>query len=153
MSATPQGNGVVGQSMELRLALETSIPSDVRYIEPIISLVQRQCRELSFPSRQCSLNIPVALAEALSNAIRYGNAEDPHKAVRVRSDADAQRVVIEVRDEGRGFDFEESLRDPTRPENIPREDGRGLFLMTKLMHHVECFSQGGNVVRLTLRRE
>lgn len=148
-----EGNGASAPSMHLRLTLETTIPSDVRFIERIVSLVQRQCRELSYPNRQCALNIPVALAEALSNAILYGNLLDPNKSVLVRADADAERVVIEVKDEGKGFDLESSLIDPTAPENLPREDGRGLYLMTQLMHHVERFNRDGNVVRLTLRRD
>jgi serine/threonine-protein kinase RsbW len=153
MMAHGEGNGASSPGMYLRLTLETSIPSDVRFIERIVALVQRQCRELSYPNRQCALNIPVALAEALSNAILYGNLDDPRKAVRVRADADRERVVIEVADEGQGFDLAESTIDPTAPENLRREDGRGLYLMTKLMHEVERFNRNGNVVRLTLRRD
>lgn len=147
------GNGRSGVNMQLRLTLETSIPSDVQFIERVVALVQRQCRELSYPNRQCALNIPVALAEALSNAILYGNLEDPSKTVGVRADADRERLVIEVTDQGSGFDLDESLVDPTAPENLRREDGRGLFLMSKLMHRVERFTRRGNVVRLTLRRD
>ena len=44
------------------------------------------------------------------------------------------------------------LNDPTEPENLEREDGRGLFLMRKLMDRVERFSNQGNVVRMTLKR-
>lgn len=146
-------HGGNGAGMHLRLALETEIPSDVQYIECVVGLVQRQCRELSYTNRQCALNIPVALAEALSNAILYGNARDRSKPVRVRSEADSARVVIEVTDQGQGFDLSESLSDPTQPENLRREDGRGLFLMMRLMHRVERFSRDGNVVRLTLRRD
>ena len=153
MASQVSGNGASSADMHLRLTLETSIPSDVRFIERIVALVQRQCRELSYPNRQCALNIPVALAEALANAILYGNLADPHKAVHVRADADSQRVVIDVIDEGSGFDLEESVGDPTAPENIRREDGRGLYLMLKLMHRVERFTRDGNVVRLTLRRD
>jgi serine/threonine-protein kinase RsbW len=153
MAAHSQGNGASTGRMQLRLTMETRIPSDVRYIERIVSLVQKQCRELSYPNRQCALNIPVALAEALSNAILYGNLQDPNKSVRVRAEADSEQVVIEVADEGKGFDLEQSLVDPTSPENLRREDGRGLYLMTQLMHQVERFNRDGNVVRLTLRRD
>jgi serine/threonine-protein kinase RsbW len=153
MVAHSDGNGAASPGMRLRLTLETSIPSDVRFIERIVALVQRQCRELSYPNRQCALNIPVALSEALSNAILYGNLDDPHKAVRVRADADTERVVIEVADEGEGFDLAGSTSDPTAPENLRREDGRGLYLMFKLMHRVERFTREGNVVRLTLHRD
>jgi len=33
-----------------------------------------------------------------------------------------------------------------------REDGRGIFLMRRLMDRVERFTKQGNVVRLTLNR-
>jgi serine/threonine-protein kinase RsbW len=59
---------------------------------------------------------------------------------------------MEVRDEGSGFDLEACTEDPTTPENLLREDGRGLFLMRRLMDQVERFSDDGNVVRLILHR-
>jgi anti-sigma regulatory factor (Ser/Thr protein kinase) len=37
-------------------------------------------------------------------------------------------------------------------ENLLREDGRGLFLMRRLMDRVEQVSDGHNLVRLTLQR-
>ena len=58
-----------------------------------------------------------------------------------------------MRDEGGGFDIDAKLIDPTTPENINREDGRGLFLMRKLMDRVERVeAAGGSVVRMTLNR-
>ena len=47
------------------------------------------------------------------------------------------------------------ISDPLTGRLAPdpgQEDGRGLFLMRRLMDQVERFSAGGNVVRLTLRR-
>lgn len=132
--------------------LELCIPSDVQYIERIVGLVTRTCRRLAFPPRACNLQVPVALTEALSNAIIYGNREDVTKAVRVRARLIERALVLEVADEGKGFDFDSCVHDPSDPEQLLREDGRGLFLMTRLMDRVERFSDGGNVVRLTLRR-
>jgi len=136
----------------VRIAVELQIPSDVRYIERIVGLVMRQCEELAFPPHKCTLNVPVALAEALSNAILRGNREDPAKQVRVRVHVDVHQLVLEVADEGRGFDLDRCTRDPTAPENVTREDGRGLFLMRTLMDRVERFTDRWNVVRLTLHR-
>ena len=46
-----------------------------------------------------------------------------------------------------------SLIDPTTPENLGREDGRGLFLMKKLMDRVERIElPHGSMVRMTLNR-
>src|SRR5215216_3823121 len=99
----------------MRMSLELEIPSDVRYIERIVDLIARQCAELSFPARHCALNVPVALSEALSNAILRGNREDPNKSVRVRAAVDAKSLVLEVADEGEGFDIEACTIDPTAP--------------------------------------
>ena len=136
----------------VRVAIEVEIPSDVRYIDQVVALVTRHCQDFRFPSRHCSLNVPVALTEAISNAILRGNLENRDKHVRVRAVVDSHRIVLEVTDEGRGFDLEASIIDPTTPDNVFREDGRGLFLMKKLMDRVEQFAVDGNVVRLTLHR-
>jgi serine/threonine-protein kinase RsbW len=119
-----------------------------------VELVRRECIELSYGQRQLMLNVPVALTEALSNAILRGNGDDPAKHVHVRAEVDSERLVVEVADEGEGFDLDASLVDPTIPGNIDREDGRGLFLMRKLMDRVERIeAPHGSVVRMTLHRE
>jgi serine/threonine-protein kinase RsbW len=145
------GNGRSTQD-GLRVAIELQIPSDVRYIERVVELVMRRCEEFDFPRQKCALNLPVALSEALSNAILRGNREDPEKQVRVRASVSDQYLVLEIADEGDGFDLKTAMRDPTKPENLLREDGRGLFLMHQLMDRVEHFTEGWNVVRLTLAR-
>ena len=133
--------------------LELEIPSDVREIERVVDLIRRECEVMEFAARQVMLNVPVALTEALSNAILYGNADDPAKVVRVNARIDHVRLVVEVIDEGSGFDIEQCTIDPTTPERIESEDGRGLYLMRQLMDRVEQIPGiGGNVVRLILRR-
>jgi len=141
----------------LRVSIAVEIPSDVAYIERVVDLVRHPCAELAYNSHQLALNVPVALSEAISNAILRANNEDPGKRVRVRAEVDTQRLVVDVEDEGERFDLDGNTRDATDPENIEREDGRGLFLMRALMDRVERFDAtpgvpGGNVVRLTLAR-
>ena len=141
----------------LRVSIEVEIPSDVAYIERVVDLVRHPCAELAYNSHQLALNVPVALSEAISNAILRANNESPDKRVRVRADVDTLRLVVDVEDEGERFDLDGNIRDATDPDNIEREDGRGLFLMRALMDRVERFdangaAPGGNVVRLTLAR-
>ena len=133
-------------------ALDLRIPSDVQHIEAIVAQVVRRCEELQFPAKALSLHVPVALTEALSNAILRGNGDDVAKEVRVRATFENGHLVLEVEDEGIGFDLEACTEDPTTPENLEREDGRGLFLMRAMMDRVERFRGAGNVVRLTLQR-
>jgi serine/threonine-protein kinase RsbW len=134
------------------VALDLQIPSDIQEIERVVDRVSETCRALHLPSRHCSLNIPVALSEALSNAILRGNREDLSKSVRLRTLVWENALVFEVWDEGPGFDLRSSTHDPTELSNLYREDGRGLFLMQKLMDRVEQYRDHGNVVRLTLNR-
>jgi len=133
--------------------LELEIRNDISEIERVVDLVRRECEAMRFARRQLMLNVPVALTEALSNAILRGNCEDPDKSVKVHARVDQRALVIEVIDEGDGFDLEACTIDPTTPERLDGEDGRGLFLMQKLMDSVERYDgRAGNVVRLTLRR-
>lgn len=136
----------VGESLDFR------IPSDVQFIEEIVGQVVERCVAREFSRRHVALNVPVALTEALSNAILRGNADEPEASVTMRVEIDDLQLVAEVRDDGNGFDLDACTEDATLPENIVREDGRGLFLMRNLMDRVERFRDGGNVVRLVLRR-
>ncbi|HJQ20984.1 MAG TPA: ATP-binding protein [Gemmatimonadaceae bacterium] len=150
---TSAGAASSGEPRGVR-TIDLKIPSDVREIERVVEAVQRECERMHFGARQLMLNVPVALTEALSNAILRGNADDPRKHVTVHARIDGVALVVEVRDEGAGFDLDECLIDPTTPDRLEMEQGRGLFLMQKLMDSVERFAARprGNIVRLTLRR-
>ena len=134
--------------------LDLAIPSDVGHIERVVDAVVARCRAHHYPRRACALNVPVALTEALANAIVSGNGEDIAKHVHVRASVDDRELVLEVRDEGAGFDLSTQGWGPDAADAHDREDGRGLFLMRRLMDHVEQFPApgSGNVVRMTLRR-
>ncbi len=136
-----------------RVAMDVEIPSDVKYIEGVVELATRKCRELSVPASKCSLNVRVALAEAISNAILRGNAKSAGAHVRVKATVTDDRIVFDIVDDGPGFDLGAERPDPTKPENLTMEDGRGLFLMQRLMDDVQQFRKNGNVIRLTLRLE
>jgi serine/threonine-protein kinase RsbW len=148
-ASSPPADGWFG---DLRFPIDVRIPSDVRFIEPIVGMVVRRCVEHAFSAKVCRLNVPVALTEALSNAILRGNHEDTTKGVRVRARVDERSLVLEVEDEGAGFDLEACMVDPNLDGNVFREDGRGLFLMCSLMDRVEQVPARTNVVRLTLHR-
>jgi serine/threonine-protein kinase RsbW len=134
------------------VALDLEIPSDVREIEPTVDAVTSACSALHLPDRQCTLNIPVALSEALSNAIIRGNREDPRKHVRLRTTVSDAAIVFDVADEGPGFDMASVHHDPALRADLEREDGRGLFLMQQLMDRVEQIGTHPHVIRLTLKR-
>ncbi len=77
-----------------------------------------------------------ALREAVANAVRHGNDQDPNRVVRVAYSINSSTVTIRVEDEGEGFNPEE-IPDPTDPENLLRPSGRGIFYMRQFMNRVE----------------
>ncbi len=130
-----------------RLRLE--VPSDVEYVGEAVELIARHCLTGILSPRRVLFNLRTALAEALTNAIVYGNGEDAAKVVRVQVELGRDAVRIRVSDDGAGFD-PAAPPDPTRPENLRREDGRGLFVMRHLVDRVD-FNDKGNTIWLTLQ--
>ena len=77
-----------------------------------------------------------ALREALANAVRHGNRQNPDQVVRIFFTIENSTATIRVEDEGDGFDPAE-VPDPTAPENLLRPSGRGIFYMRQFMDRVE----------------
>ena len=95
--------------------------------------------------------IEMAMREAVANAIKHGNQQDPTKRVEVGLSVENGEIILTVADEGRGFD-PGAVGDPLAPENRFKRDGRGIFYMKSFMDAVDYESrpQGGTV--LTLRK-
>lgn len=136
---------------------EWLVSSDVEAIEPIVSELVSICRMAGFTGKHCRLNVPVAVTEALSNAIVKGNRNERSRRVKVAARIDHVALVVEVTDEGRGFDPKAKYFGPDDENWLEREDGRGLFLMRTLMDNVEYVCEHppacGHTVRLVLRRQ
>lgn len=135
-----------GLEAELRLRL----PSDLGEVESAVELVASHLATRFTCQRIIRFNVRVALTEALANAIQYGNAQDPAKFVHIRIAFGPECIEAEVTDEGPGFD-PLTVPDPTVPERLLAEDGRGLFLIRQLMDEVR-FNEKGNAVWMTVRR-
>ena len=129
--------------------LVLELPTDIQSIGNAVDFVMSRCAECEEDARRLNLNFRVGLTEALANAMLYGNAHDPSKSVVVELLMGHGRLEATVRDQGSGFD-PASVPDPTRPENITRGCGRGLFLMRELLDEVS-YNDRGNEVKLVLR--
>ncbi len=135
-----------GLEAELRLRM----PSEIAFVERAVQLVAIHLERRFGDTRMVRFNVRVALTEALSNAILYGNGEDPAKSVAVRVAFGPDRIEAEVTDEGPGFD-PSVVPDPTLPDRLEEEDGRGLFLIRKVMDEVR-YNEKGNSVWMSVRR-
>ena len=131
------------------LEMSLDVPGDLGIVGDAVELVASHLPPGTLSPRRLSFNFRTALAEALGNAIRYGAGEDPERVVSVRVELAPDAVRIHVLDGGAGFD-RSRVPDPTRPENLEREDGRGLFVIRHLVDDV-AFNEKGNGICLTLR--
>ncbi len=129
--------------------LVLDIPNDLSSIEEAVDYVVEQCTAVETHPRRLRLNLRVGLTEALANAMLYGNDRDPSKTVKMEVAFQESAITARITDEGNGFDpF--CLPDPTRPANLMKVCGRGIFLMRKLLDEVH-FNDQGNSVTLVLR--
>ena len=94
--------------------------------------------------------IRLALEEALTNAFKHGNKDNPQKSVVLEWRVAPDHVDLMVQDEGEGFD-PQAVPDPTQEENIDIPAGRGLILMRAYMSQID-FDPPGNRVRMKYRR-
>ena len=136
-----------GGETETELSLD--VPSDLQYVGPAVELIVGRLPPGPLSPRRIRFNFRTALAEALANAIAYGNHHDPARVVRVLVQVGHDVVRLHVTDEGDGFD-PDGVPDPTLPDRVDLEDGRGLFVLRRLVDHV-AFNEKGNSVCLTLR--
>jgi serine/threonine-protein kinase RsbW len=92
------------------------------------------------------------LTEALTNAVKHGNQDDPSKRVVLSSHVASDRVLIEIEDEGSGFDLH-AVPDPTLPENLERSSGRGILLMRYYSTWMRFNERGNRVTLCKVRKE
>ncbi|HZI75428.1 MAG TPA: ATP-binding protein, partial [Gemmatimonadales bacterium] len=110
----------------------------------------RHCLAGHEASPTIRFRLRVVLSEALSNAILRGNAEDRSKWVDVRAELVPDSIRVYVTDEGPGFD-PAAVPEPIRPEQLDEAQGRGLYLIRKLVDAVQ-FNDQGNSICMILRR-
>jgi serine/threonine-protein kinase RsbW len=125
------------------------IPSDPQYIPGVVHVVSLLALEFGFEPTDYTMNLPLAVDEAVSNAIIHGNRRDLGKKVEIEGQVDAEMMRIKIRDEGPGFQ-RDRIQDPMRPENLLASSGRGLFLIESVMDEVH-FSQEGRCIEMHKR--
>jgi serine/threonine-protein kinase RsbW len=121
------------------------IDSDFSSINNVELFIDDMCLKLSV-SDDLYGNVLIAVSEAVNNAIQHGNQFSKTLKVAL-SVCDSEGVFnFSITDKGKGFDST-NLPDPTSPENVLKENGRGIFLMKNLADEVE-FLNNGSLVNL-----
>jgi serine/threonine-protein kinase RsbW len=144
---TPRQSDVSRRKVQPRgqresLASRAEIPCVVDRILAVMAGWQYSPQEI--------FRIRLALEEAIVNAIKHGHRDDPAKRVWVSFLVSAEMVLIEVQDEGPGFDVKK-VPNPLAEENLEKSSGRGLLLMRSYMSWVR-FNAAGNCVTMCRHR-
>ncbi len=95
--------------------------------------------------------IGIAVREAVANAVKHGNRQDPDKKVEVDFGVQDGSLVIQVVDEGGGFD-PDKVADPREPENVLKPSGRGIFYMQNFMDEIEYSFRPDGGTMVTMRK-
>jgi serine/threonine-protein kinase RsbW len=128
-----------------RIIERLQLPTNYNALVDIESLVGKVCENLGVVDDAYG-NVLIAVTEAVNNAIEHGNAMNNDLLVDVAVGDEKESFCFHVKDQGKGFDFM-NLPDPTSPENLLKENGRGIFLMKNLADEV-VFDAPGNSVNM-----
>ena len=101
-----------------------SNPNNLITVEEFVNYFSK---ELNLDESKLS-GLLLAVTEAVTNAIIHANKCDETKKVQMNVTKDGNKLIITIKDEGKGFD-PSKVPDPTEPENLLKDSGRGLYLM------------------------
>lgn len=114
---------------------QLEIESDPNNLITVEEFVNYFAKDLGLSDEQLSVLL-LAVTEATTNAIIHANKCDINKLVKIRAHIEDSRLIVNVKDEGKGFD-PSKLPNPTEPENLLKDSGRGVFLMKVYMSEVK----------------
>jgi len=126
------------------------IPSDPNYLPEVEEFVIRTAEQAGMDPQKIN-NLALSVAEASSNSIIHGNRRDINKNVTIEISYDENVYEVSFLDEGKGFDISK-VPDPTEPENILKESGRGIHIMKSFLDDLKYeFFDKGTKVTLTIK--
>jgi serine/threonine-protein kinase RsbW len=96
-------------------------------------------------------DIAISATELINNAILHGNGGDTSKKVKIRLEVDNKTVIIDIVDQGKGFD-PTIIPDPLAEENLLKEVGRGIFIARSLVDELRFDREPGWGTRASITK-
>jgi DNA-binding protein HU-beta len=121
-------------------------PSDADAVEALKKTLEDFYKD-ALPDETETYKTLSALGEAIDNAAHYGNSDSSELHVTVTIMLNAERIAIDVKDEGTGFNFEEVAAAGA----VEASAGIGLKMMRQCSDELR-FSEDGTRVTLVKRR-
>ena len=125
------------------------IESDPNNIITVEEFVNYFAKDIGLANEKISALL-LAVTEATTNAIIHANKSDKTKLVKVDVNVNDSKLVVKIIDEGKGFN-PSSIPDPTHPENLLKDSGRGVYLMRVYMDGLDYnVTESGTETILTM---
>lgn len=118
-------------------------------IDSVTGTILKDMDEIGY-SDDVIRKMKLSLTELIANGISHGNGEDHSKKVTVGHIVRPKEVLVAIIDEGEGFD-PKAVPDPTLPENIVKDHGRGIYIVSNYVDDL-VFNKKGNRVLLRKTR-
>lgn len=149
--------------------------NDQELVPILTQHLESELRTFGYGDEAGMFQLSTALTEALLNAMDHGNLElssdlradfdaytklrqercqqAPYRDRRVTLTVElaSDTITLIVSDEGAGFD-PAKIPDPTDPENLMRENGRGLMLIHSFMDQVHHNAKGNEITMIKSRQ-
>ncbi|MCG3153476.1 MAG: Serine-protein kinase RsbW [bacterium] len=149
-------NGRNAAAAEQAIEIRLSLPSQPGFEKMAMEAAAELAQQLGFPANRVE-DLRTAVAEACLNAIEHGNKLNLMNRLDVLLRPSAHSLTVQVIDNGSGFAFALpptlSLERKISGEESPR--GLGLFLIAKLVDHVEykVLPELGHVTTLRMDKD
>lgn len=124
--------------------LNLTISSDIENLKLVENFLDTLIKEFKLETELFG-KVTLAAIEAINNACYWGGQNDSQKKVVIETWIENNQVFISIEDEGEGFDYT-LIPDPTVPQNIKKENRRGLYLMKTLSDNLEFQNNGSKVI-------
>lgn len=136
MAVTPK---TVEKNVTVR---ELTVPADESQLSRVRDFVAEVCGEAGFSAGETN-NTKLAVDEACTNIIKHAY-DGSDGQIRIRAEIALGHVELSLLDRGKRFDFA-GVRDPDLEHYVEtgRKGGLGVFLINRLMDHVEYRSGDG----------
>lgn len=123
-----------------------------------LSIGKNLIGDAGFPE-ELAVSVYAAFQEAVDNALRHGNRHHPEKRIDVIFQLEPDQLVLEVEDEGDGFDYDLYMKMATEHDAVTRArithaagkvGGLGIKLMMECSDEMS-YNEVGNRLRLVKR--
>lgn len=110
-------------------------PSDPELLPVAEEYILNIAREVNLNQDRFNY-LTLAFSEAAANSIVHGNKSDKNKTVTITVKVEDDKMTISLKDQGDGFNVDE-VPDPTAPENILKDHGRGIHIMKSFLQELK----------------